>query len=264
MNNYQEETKSYYQQLYKKAVHKSPEDNFSRNSFDERITGQTQTRPIFKFNLGNRLIQEFTITFLLCVFVFGCKIINTSQSQYAYKYAKNILNINLTEKVTQYIQLDSLKKNFDDAVDTLKTKFDAAGSDDSAKQKADESFNSIKNNIVAPVNGSIVEDKDKLVSGKGILISAKEGSQIFNPYKGVIRKIIKNDDKTSTVIINNTDGVEVSCGELSDVYVKEGDNVDKGEVLGKSTVIGKSKIAAIIFTVSYKGEEKDPKAVINL
>ena len=83
MNNYQEETKSYYQQLYKKAVHKSPEDNFSRNSFDERITGQTQTRPIFKFNLGNRLIQEFTITFLLCVFVFGCKIINTSQSQYA-------------------------------------------------------------------------------------------------------------------------------------------------------------------------------------
>ena len=87
MNNYQEETKSYYQQLYKKAVHKSPEDNFSRNSFDERLTEQNVNKPIIKFNLGNRLIQEFTITFLLCVFVFGCKIINTSQSQYAYKYA---------------------------------------------------------------------------------------------------------------------------------------------------------------------------------
>lgn len=264
MNNYQEETKSYYQQLYKKAVHKSPEDNFSRNSFDERLTEQNVNKPIIKFNLGNRLIQEFTITFLLCVFVFGCKIINTSQSQYAYKYAKNILDIDLTEKVTKYIQIDSIKKSFDNAVDTLKTKFDAAGNDDSTKQKNDESFNSVKNNIVSPINGNIVEDKDKLVSGKGVLISAKEGSQIFNPYTGVVRKVIKNDDKSNTVIVNNTDGVEVSCTGLSDVYVKEGDKVDKGEVLGKSTVIGKSKIAAIIFTISYKGEEKDPKLVINM
>ena len=76
--------------------------------------------------------------------------------------------------------------------------------------------------------------------------------------------VIKNDDKSNTVIVNNTDGVEVSCTGLSDVYVKEGDKVDKGEVLGKSTVIGKSKIAAIIFAISYKGEERDPKSVINM
>lgn len=263
MNNYPEETKSYYQQLYRKAVHKSPEDNLDRSVFEERVAGQSM--PAKKFNLGQRMIQEFTITFLLCVFVFGCKIINTSQSLYVYKYAKNILDIDLTEKVTDYIQLDTIKKNVNEAVDTLKTKIDAVSNDDSAKQQAAaDDFNTVKNNIVAPVNGSIVEDKDKLISGKAVLISAKEGSQIFNPYKGVVRKIISNEDKTSSVIVSNSDGVEVSCGELSDVYVKEGDAVDKGEVLGKSTVIGKSKTAAIVFAISYKGEEKDPKSVINM
>lgn len=260
MNTYEEETKSYYQQLSRKANGNTSVNKYNTNtSFNGHIQRNTGTTLENKDKnivniLVKRIIQELIIVSVLVIFVLGSKMINIPQATEAYKYAKNLLNVDITDTVIKATKMDNLTVEFNDAIETLKNKFDNSKVEDV----------DIKQNFILPINGEIIKDSDGLIQGKGILIKAKSDSDVFSSYKGTVRKIMDSDNEGKTVIVDNGNGIETTCSGLKNVYVKEGDTIDKGEVLGKSGQIGKNKTMAVIFKINCKGEEKDPKELMGL
>ena len=61
-----------------------------------------------------------------------------------------------------------------------------------------------------------------------IVIQAEEGQRVIAPAKGKVSKIEKTQDLGNVVTMDIGSGYEVSCGQLSNLQVKEGDMVEKG------------------------------------
>lgn len=260
MNTYEEETKSYYQQLSRKANHMNHMDRYNSGSaisgkMQKSIAGSSEGSQINIVSiLVKRIMQELIIVSVLVIFVLGCKSISTPESAQMYKYAKNLLDVDITQDVIKGANLENLQKEFNSAMETFQNKMNNSTlSEEDIKQK-----------FILPIKGDVISDSDGLIQGKGILIKAKADSDVFSAYNGTVRKIMDSDAEGKTVIIDNGNGVETTCGGLKSVYIKEGDKVDKGEVLGKSGEIGKNKVTAVIFKINCKGEEKDPKEVMGL
>lgn len=61
-----------------------------------------------------------------------------------------------------------------------------------------------------------------------IVIQAKEGQRVVSPAKGKVTKIEKTQELGNVVTIDIGSGYEISCGQLSNLQIKEGDMVEKG------------------------------------
>ena len=61
-----------------------------------------------------------------------------------------------------------------------------------------------------------------------IVIQAKEGQRVVSPAKGKVTNIEKTQELGNVVTIDIGSGYEISCGQLSNLQIKEGDMVEKG------------------------------------
>ena len=64
-----------------------------------------------------------------------------------------------------------------------------------------------------------------------IIIQAKEGQNIMAAARGKVSKIEKTEELGNVVTMNIGNGYEISYGQLSNIQIKEGDMIEKGDYI---------------------------------
>ena len=80
---------------------------------------------------------------------------------------------------------------------------------------------------------------------------------VIASFDGKIREI-KEDGDEKHIIVDHGNGIETYYGLISTVDVKEGDKVEKGQLIGKTGVLDSEGTKGIVYKISYMGVEKDP------
>ncbi|NLL81489.1 MAG: M23 family metallopeptidase [Tissierellia bacterium] len=119
-----------------------------------------------------------------------------------------------------------------------------------------------------PVAGTVYRRYDSILlidgekvrnSGTDIkVINEGEPKSIIN---GIVSKVYQNDNKGYYIKIKNEE-IEVTYGYLSTSYVKEGDNIKVGQVIGK-TGTSKDGNNYLRIELSVRGNKVDPEDYIN-
>lgn len=144
--------------------------------------------------------------------------------------------------------------------------------DEEINEEVEETFSFSENTIIQwPLLGEIVMDfsSDKLVYDKtleeyrvhpAICISSSEGEEVKAAARGKV-EIVKNDPEIGiTVVLNHGDGWKTIYGQLQkEVSVKQGEIVEKGQVVGKIGL--PTKYSTLLGKHVYFKIEKDGKAV---
>ena len=95
-------------------------------------------------------------------------------------------------------------------------------------------------------------------------IANKEGTPIFAPADGVVVLVNENMFLSGkTVLIGHGQNVVTSYIHLSEIAVKEGQTVKKGDEIGKIGTTGRSTGPHLHWVVSWKTKRVDPQAFIN-
>lgn len=127
---------------------------------------------------------------------------------------------------------------------------------DKEKETAKAVSNTPKLEFVNPVEGKLVKSNDDAIISKdglrsdmfgGISIASKIGTEVKAGEAGVIDEI-KNNDITfgTTVVIKHANGIKSEyCNLDTNLKVKKGDTVKKGQVIGKVGKTAQSLDAAL-------------------
>lgn len=118
MGNYNSEYESYYNSL-KNTGRATYSPSYNNKSF-------SGLKGIGGSHLGKRIIRELSGVLILFIFVIGCRVIVTPETQAVYKSSKEILNENYDykslEKKIRTIDLKNLQDNIINAIEQLKSK----------------------------------------------------------------------------------------------------------------------------------------------
>ena len=203
---------------------------------------------------------------ILFIFIIGCKIIITPQTQSVYNYSKKVLNENydygsLIEK-TKSIDLNKLQDKITNIIEQIKNK---ATGGETAKDK-------IKNQFILPVEGvetsSYGYRKDPVTKEEkfhaGIDIDAKENTDVKASYDGKIKDCGEDGQLGKYILIDHGDGIETKYGHLNEILIKKEDAVKKSQVVAKSGNTGKSTGPHLHFELLYMGENEDPNEYFNI
>ena len=120
----------------------------------------------------------------------------------------------------------------------------------------------VKGNIILPysVNSTIYfESLDQYRINKGILIEAKEGTEVKAVKQSKVREIRKSAEYGQTVLMDLGNDYTVLYGQLKDIKVKEGTLVNAGDVIAK--VAEPTSYYSLEGTNLYFQMEKNKKSV---
>lgn len=92
-----------------------------------------------------------------------------------------------------------------------------------------------------------------------IYIDAKEGDEVLSCCDGEVTEVASNEEIGSYMTLNLGDGYTLTLGQLSDIRVKQGERVKKGQVLAH--VAKTTKYHAVEGDCLYLGLEKDGNCV---
>lgn len=244
MGNYNSQYESYYSSM----VNKRKKYNYGINH-----------RESFKID-GNffikRAVRDLIGVFILFVFVLGCKLISTPQTTVAYNYSKSILEQNFDYKTAinaiKNMNAKGIENKITDWIDTTKTKI-IGGKTLKERLKAD---------FIIPVEGVINVSKDNQLKD-GIDISAKAGTEILASFDGKVKECGEDNKQGKYIIIDHGGGIETKYTKLSDITLKKGDGIKKGEVIGKVEGTSSELASYLHFELSYMGESLNPEDYLN-
>lgn len=130
--------------------------------------------------------------------------------------------------------------------------------------------------LLWPVQGDILIEysADKVVyfptlsqykTNPALIISSKIGEEVKASAAGVVKQIEKNDETGTTVTMAIGDDFKVIYGQLKDVTVAKGDQVNEGEVIGKiakPTKYYSVEGANLFYQVKQKGDTINPLVLL--
>ncbi|NLJ90617.1 MAG: M23 family metallopeptidase [Clostridiales bacterium] len=129
-------------------------------------------------------------------------------------------------------------------------------------------FNHEQDKILWPVSGNVIRkySMDKLVHyatlaqwkvSPAMLISAEEGEEVTCAADGIVTAIEENEEIGLTVTTSIGDGYNLVYAQLKDLTIKEGDSIEKGQIIGyvsKPTRFNSVEGPSLYFQL-FKGEE---------
>lgn len=96
----------------------------------------------------------------------------------------------------------------------------------------------------------------------GLDISIKPGSEVYATAAGIVKeantKIIPNKGYGMYIVIDHGFGYETLYGHLSKIFVKKGQKVNRWDLIGLTGNTGKSTAPHLHYSVSVRGEMKNP------
>jgi murein DD-endopeptidase MepM/ murein hydrolase activator NlpD len=108
-----------------------------------------------------------------------------------------------------------------------------------------------------PASGPIVRGVDKGIH-TGLDISVPESTFVFSTARGIVKKVGYNEDLGIFIRISHDKGYETVYGHLSKAFVKEGDTVKTGQLIGLSGRTGRTTGPHIHYEVLKDGKHIDP------
>jgi hypothetical protein len=98
---------------------------------------------------------------------------------------------------------------------------------------------------------------------KGIDIDLETGDQVVAAMTGKVRIARYNSGYGNFVVIVHEDGLETLYGHLSELWVKEGQDIESGQPIGLGGSTGQSTGAHLHFEIRIFGEQVDPIRVLD-
>lgn len=120
----------------------------------------------------------------------------------------------------------------------------------------------LQGNILLPysVESTVYfESLDQYRINKGILIEAKEGASVKAVKQAKVEKIQKSAEYGQTILLDLGSGYRALYGQMKKISVKEGEIVEKGQVIGQ--VAAPTDYYTLEGTNLYFQMEKDKKSV---
>ena len=129
-----------------------------------------------------------------------------------------------------------------------------------------------KNKFIMPVEGIIsgVYGSQRILNGKpkwphyGIDIAAKKGTKIKSSGSGVVT--MAEDDlyyTGGTIIMDHGHGISTIYSHLENIYVKVGDEINQGDIIGTVGSTGRSTGPHLDFRINWFQTRLDPMSVLN-
>jgi len=144
---------------------------------------------------------------------------------------------------------------------------------DYMKKDIDDLFNTMVSTPVGtPLIGKINSDfgyrkdpfKHRTGFHSGIDIDANYGQPIVATADGKVIKASWQSSYGKSVVIKHKNGYETLFGHLSEITVKEGDEVKVGDVIGKAGSTGRSTGTHLHYEVIKDGKRLNPKNYLSL
>lgn len=184
-------------------------------------------------------------------------------------YAYNFISKRQNEKV--YIEKtfkgkNSIKNTKSKNNNTKEKQIKVRNADDKT-QKSKESVSKAFSFIV-PVEGGVTSsyfgDKvDRTSSHKGHDWAVPSGTSVKASEKGVVKRAYYSESYGYNVLIQHSDDLETRYAHMSALYVEEGENVKRGQVLGLSGNTGDSTGPHLHFEVIKNGNKINPLSLLN-
>mgnify|MGYP003953273997 FL=1 len=129
-----------------------------------------------------------------------------------------------------------------------------------------------KNKFIMPVEGIIsgVYGSQRILNGKpkwphyGIDIATKKGTKIKSSGSGVVT--MAEDDlyyTGGTIIMDHGHGISTIYSHLENIYVKVGDEINQGDIIGTVGSTGRSTGPHLDFRINWFQTRLDPMSVLN-
>ena len=98
-----------------------------------------------------------------------------------------------------------------------------------------------------------------LQSHQGVDYTIPEGSRVFATADGTVRDVLeRNSTSGRTVVIDHGNGYETSYSHLSQINVRKGQQVRRGDIIARSGDTGLSLAPHLHYEVRYKAMRVDP------
>ncbi|GAA0124317.1 M23 family metallopeptidase [Clostridium sp. CTA-19] len=244
MNHYKELYERYYNNLTKGK----------RNISVNRRQGHVQ--PNFnsekKLSLANKFIIQLSIAIVMMIFFLGCKTVNNEYGNKVLKCANGAINkkydykyvVNRLENMT----LDDVENVSVQMIDKIKAGF-VGGKTIIEELETEYS-------IPVMANKSSEDDAHRKDKDNIITFSIKEKTPIKSCNSGKIKKIDVDKNLGEYIIIDHGKGIESKYYNISKIFVKVGDKVDKDTVIGEVDVSPEG-ITNFYFEILYMGKAQD-------
>jgi len=95
----------------------------------------------------------------------------------------------------------------------------------------------------------------------GMDIKAEYGTDVYSAISGIVTEVGFDSERGNFVVISNKNNVVTLYGQLSESFVKEGDSVNSGNVIGKVGNTGRSTGAHLHYEVMINGERYNPELI---
>lgn len=269
MGNYNNEYEGYYGKILEKQRRGANYNNYNGTRYSrENYRGENSSingKPLFDFSkegIVKRIMQELIGVLCLMILVVVSKTVSIPQIEWIYNYGKNTVNENfdynqlvtydygslLTKININFSNSSDLRAELENYVDTFKAKFTGE------KTQKDE----IKDTFVSPLKGKALENSEKTIGDKGLIIQGEIGAEVICAYDGTVKKLGEDSKLGKYITIDHGNGVESRYSNLKEIDLKEGAAVGKGELIGKVDENKGLKLKGVIFQLFIMGTAKDP------
>lgn len=169
----------------------------------------------------------------------------------------------------EFLELQSLAKNLDSLEFQIKKlEYSTQELEKAVSQRTQEiahypSVSPVRGGWISSSFGNRVDPfTGKIEFHPGIDISIKPGTEVYATAAGIVKeantKIIPNKGYGMYIVIDHGFGYETLYGHLSKIFVKKGQKVNRWDLIGLTGNTGKSTAPHLHYSVSIRGEMKNP------
>ncbi len=105
---------------------------------------------------------------------------------------------------------------------------------------------------------------NRLAFHSGLDFSGPAGSKIYSTADGVVKKAKRNRSYGNMIDIDHGNGIITRFAHLSKMYVRAGQVIKKGDVIGIQGSTGRSTGPHLHYEVHYKGKPMNPKNFVEV
>lgn len=265
MGKYNDAYKSYYNEIISREGCGSVKYNNGKNTsifnYGENIKDGKRKKLTPK-RFVNTLIFQLAGTAALLVIILFCKTFTNTQTEKVYNYAKDTVKTSFDYNgAIAQIKTFDYKEVYDSVetyIEDIKSKYLGGNN---IMETTSENFN-------PPISGKVIgaygksQDLGWVGYKNGIVIKASEDSKVTIASKGTVREVGNSEALGNYVIIDHGEGLETEYGNLKDINVKRGDELEKHAEIGTSDGKGNLSEEHLYFGLLYMGASKDPEKYI--
>lgn len=260
MGNYNDYYQRYYTSMSKSMVKgnlnkKSSTSNSYGYSHEKNIRNNTKGNYLVSF--ANKFVAQLLIAVFLTIILLGCKTFDNTYTRLLISYSKNVI-----EKSYNYETLIDQFKNFKikdiELKSTLlieKIKNSISGKPTLQDEISDKytlpvSVNNLKgNNDISLLAQGV--NKDNV-----LWVKLDSESNIVACQNGKVKKMGKDETYGSYIIIDHGKGIETQYSNVSEINIKAGDEVEKGQIIAKVTP-QYPELQTFYFELRYMGKREN-------